>query len=1293
MRWLLVALVVAAAGGVGWLLLGEEPTASDADAGTERCLPTDEAGERAVTLAGAEGAGPRSLRAALGRCGIKVKVTRAGHPAVARVEARYVSAVAALQNSWVRWQREMFLPPAPPAPAAATGTSDVDGHALLAGLAAGVYRLSARTDDGAQAETGVSIPTDGATVLTVLELREGGQSLEGKVTWTDGTGVGGMLILTPPLSRGAVNTGYYSPVGQISVPLVADGSFVVGGLGTGGHGVRLLAGDSLSVNLPPAALPASKPYLVTLEPLTKRVTGRVLDALSDAPIPGAAVLGSSGLGHNLWASMRTVTDADGRFEVFAARLPAWFTVTAPGYGTGGRNVQSMGTEPVVIRLIRTGRIAGRVSARDGSAAVGAVVCASGGSNNNPVRVCATADKEGRYTLEEVSAGEAVVVVRGGGWTSPDLGDVRSEGFNPFVVPIAGGDSLTVDLVAVPCGRLEGKTLDAAGAPVAGATVSTNAAWSGGGGQVVWRLQYALGQESAASDENGAFVLENLVPGMSYTLVAQSPDQPQAQAGPFVVSADPSPPVELKFPVARWVDVRVLFEGESGGVPEARVQVMQIQGPGNWSQMPGTWNTDREGRVRAGPIGPSPQGDLGVQASGDVVAANRTPVAIEGSKEAPGPFAVTLRLPRGRAIEGKVLKPDGTPASGAWVSAQMKEAPNTHAGGTQAAGDGTFSLKGLGAGTYNVNAGLQQPDGKQSWNGSCPAEAGAAGVTITLVEAPPQPVRDAIVVKVLDHRGEPARSAQVRLSVDTSNSTNGTQNGTVRFEFGKGNNDWIAQGLARGALHVEAWVNRGASEVPLAAGPARVGPLGADQREVEVRLPPERTIEGRVVADDGTGVRGVLVRARPLPDPANRNYQPPYAGEGRSDAQGRFRVGSLGEGEHAIEVSVPPDFLVPETSPVAAGTRGLEVVLRRGLTARIRVRDPEGQPLGRAQVNPQIQVPPNLTQAQQQEWHRRRNLVQQQRPPEAGTTGQDGLVVLRGLDPEMTYSLHVSAPKEDMRPAHIPRWTPADTEVQLERGYVITGSMRDPQGRLVPGAQLYQKNANGGWGGMSVNGDGTFRLVALARGMVTLAAIPPGGQINWNDANLPSITVAAGTENLTIVVEPGVELVVRVSNAADRGPNGQHVHGQVLVRRNDVWEQRGWANDGEGRLVFKGLRPDETYAVWVQPIPGSDLFGWVTGLRAGAGEAVVRLARGGTIRGRITLPAGAGEQGVGANGEHGIWVQGTLDSEGRYEIRGLPDMRWKVHAWANVQQKHWNAQGDIATGGTLDLRLEQPAEGR
>ena len=160
MRWLLVVVVLAAAGGAGWVLFGGTSTDGDAETTLERDVPAEGDAARTVSLAGLEGAGPRSLRATVGRCSVKARVTRQGSPAVARIEARFLAHMSmfSMGSAWMRWQKDMFTPPPAPGPAVASATSDAEGNALLSGLADGIYRLSARSEDGAQAEVNVISP-------------------------------------------------------------------------------------------------------------------------------------------------------------------------------------------------------------------------------------------------------------------------------------------------------------------------------------------------------------------------------------------------------------------------------------------------------------------------------------------------------------------------------------------------------------------------------------------------------------------------------------------------------------------------------------------------------------------------------------------------------------------------------------------------------------------------------------------------------------------------------------------------------------------------------------------------------------------------------------------------------------------------------------------------------------------------------------------------------------------------------------------------------------------------------
>jgi hypothetical protein len=255
---------------------------------------------------------------------------------------------------------------------------------------------------------------------------------------------------------------------------------------------------------------------------------------------------------------------------------------------------------------------------------------------------------------------------------------------------------------------------------------------------------------------------------------------------------------------------------------------------------------------------------------------------------------------------------------------------------------------------------------------------------------------------------------------------------------------------------------------------------------------------------------------------------------------------------------------------------------------------------------------------------------------------------------------------------------------------VSGVVRDLQGRALPGSQLMRRFGENNWNGVGLNADGTFRITGLDRGSVVLAAWAPGVNVDFNDPNVQVLTVAAGTENVVLTVDPGWELAVRVTNPADREPRYRQLHFQLMARRGEQWVAVAHANeqDGSGRAVFRGLKADERYTIWVQP-NGSEFYAWLPDVKAGGSEVTLRLERGGTIRGRLTLPAFHEQLGIGANNDLGFWLQGHADADGRYEIRGVPPGAWKVHAWAQVQGQHCNASADAAAGAHVDLRLEAP----
>jgi protocatechuate 3,4-dioxygenase beta subunit len=798
------------------------------------------------------------------------------------------------------------------------------------------------------------------------------------------------------------------------------------------------------------------------------------------------------------------------------------------------------------------------------------------------------------------------------------------------------------------------------------------------------------QDTASSDAAGAFVLENLTPDLAYTLTAQAPDQPAGKAGPFSVATEATAQVEIRFPAARYVDVLVLYEGEETPVAGAKVLVYQADG-----QQSASTTTDASGRAHAGPAG---DGALTVTVYGPMVALRTQGTPVEGSAEGPGPFTATVHVPRGLTVEGRVLKADGTPAVGAQVELESRgryQSIDFTTGypsiDVTTAADGSFVLTSVAPGPQAVRASWRASGAGARLTGRTMTAGGATDATITL-GADDGKGLETFKFHVLDEQGAPVASASVRLTHENGSAGSTVADGWATLQTSAAPDSTLGRALAKGAAFVEVSDARGADGLPLPVGPGKVGPLTPDQREIEVRLPAEQTIEGRVVAGEGGRVAGILINARGT---AKRSA----TSSARTDEQGHFRIGGLGDGEYTLTVTAAPEYVPVPAATVPVGTTGHVVRLRRGVTARIQVADPGGRPVSGAGVStevtkPAVAAPPS-----------RGGPGAPPAPGEApgelytldgyggwrggsggNVTNQDGVAVLRGLDGELTYTLRVNVPsgRDDVRPYRQERWSPADTDLRMAKGFVVAGAVRDASGKPVAGSRLERK-AGESWQHVGLEDGGTFRITGLEPGPVSLRAHGPGRR---RDVTPTEATVQAGDEHVVLVVDPGLTLTVRVPNLAERADTrGFGLQASLLAWQDGAWQHadRGHDRQGAGRIVFLGLKPDTRYAVWIPP-SGDELYGWAADVRPG--EVSVRLQRGGSIRGRVTAPAGVFPgRGVSASNDMGMNVSAQVDASGAYEIKGLPDGQWNVRTWAQSDGKSYQASGQAQTGGALDLALE------
>ena len=1285
MRWLLGILTLLGAGAGLWVALGMDcPDA--ADPGDAEVRSASQASPQGPLLRGLErGQGEASLSARAGHGRIEGRVLSDGRPAAGAAVTAHVlggrDSVRPGGAGWspLSWARGMLARPADLGPVVARATAGPDGRFTLEGLTVGTLRLVAASG-ARRAEANVSLPEDGARVGVLLELRSYDQSLAGRVTWADGRAFPGTLVLT--FQPGARNNNAFSFSATApemhAAEIGPDGAFRLDGLRTGLYSVRALGEQGIAYLGSPVTLPSTGPYTLVVSATGAPLAVRVVEALSGAPVAGASVVSASQSGREGLFSLVT-TDAEGRATVSSMSRPGQVSVEARGFAPAWRGAVT-GVSGLTVRLARTGRVAGRVTQRDGRPAAGAVVVASGlGSRSgawswSQARREDVADRDGRYALEDLPAGQGTVMVRGGGFMSPEVGELTGEGYNPLLVDLEGGASVTLDLVVVPAAQLTGRVLDADGAPVPGAVVRTNV--QGGQRGNDWAVVQALGSDVASTDEQGAFRFESLVPGFSVSLNVTAPEKPTGLSGPHAVSASAPTEVEVRLARGRYVDVSVVYEEGGGAVAGAQVQLMARQAEGG-SRGAGAGGppTDAQGRTRAGPAG---DGELGVWVSGEGLANAGEPTWIEGSKEGPGPFQALVRVRRGLVIKGRVLRADGTPAVGANVSASQGEERRQRRGqGAQVEADGSFVLPGLTPGSWSLTAAL--------WNGvhqpAVPARDGQAGdsdVTLTFTEGPVG-ARFVLEVRVLDEAGLPVDQAQVSLRNQGNSQGSGLVDGSLRFELDAGPGTWVAQGLEAGTLVVEVSDARGPDGRPLNLMPLRSAPVTPETKSLELRLAAGRSISGRVTASDGSSTRGTLVRARRQGGDGMWSQ-----GEARVDAAGAFRIPGLSAGTFALEVLAPPDFLAPTERTAEAGASDVDLPLVRGVNARVRVTDEAGAPLAQAMIWVYPMPSPSAPPAEQQRfWNRQRNQI-------TLTTGSDGAALFRGLDPEGYFTLTVQPPgaRKDLRQSAQQAWRPADTEVRLLASFSVSGVVRDQEGRPVAGASVSYRVDATNWSNVNTGPDGAFVIQGLAAGSVPLRAAAPSVDGSARE-QAPELIVRAGAENVTLTVDRGLDLVVRVPGM-DEGREGQQASVSLLGLHDGVWRVTGSVGTtvraGQLRVTLVGLDARRTYGVWVPPRPGDDRYGYVTDLRPG-GEVTVRLVRGGTIRGRLSWPQGAREVNLSCHNAQGLRLGAKVEADGTYELRGLPEGAWEVHARGELDNQQLSARASgVAAGSTLDLTL-------
>jgi len=712
--------------------------------------------EESIREAAAVPQPPATVLLTHGRHILEGRVTRNGRPeGLAKVELQLVSA----GHPSAMIPIHMGLRPSAEGPdEIAALTTRADGKFQFAGLTTGVYRATATASDGATASRSTY---DSPPVPMKLELVEQRQRLSGSVRWSDGSAFRGFVSANSDEDH--------------SVRPDEEGRFDIDGLAPGSAWLefhlpgRYEYGDVFPVG-------RDSRLEIVLDEGAEERAGRILAAEDGSPVVGAQIkLSVRPPPARYSATVHTVTGEDGFYRAMLRRGGVQISVEAEGFarrdeGWTGRDV----------RLLRTGRAAGLVVAADGAPVRGVPVHSLERFPFYHVVAPATrSGEDGAFAVEGINTLQADVYALGAGWASEELSEIAGIRI-PIRHEIPPGGTAEVELRVMPAGRAEGRVVDARGAPLAGIPVTVHT----GGAQGTFRHE-----ETVVTGAAGEFVFDTLVPGLSYRLTAVPRDGIPWEDGPSLAASGETIIAELVLPEPRprprAPEDDVAGPDSVPGEPVAEPRIESADPPSD--ETPVARPAEKEDELRLEVLGPdgqpvalcnaairaiehkSPVREVGpgvfriLDPGAKVVLHVRFAVAGRGVR--PGslvhgpieltPGSLTLKLPAGRTIEGRIVGPDGKGLRGLPVSAtcdggRVGGRGTLHSRARTGEG-GRFVLRGLADERYRV--GPRVPGGFLR-PGSLAAHAGAKHVDFRLAPA----ARISVIVH--DPDGKPAKYVHV-----------------------------------------------------------------------------------------------------------------------------------------------------------------------------------------------------------------------------------------------------------------------------------------------------------------------------------------------------------------------------------------------------------------------------------------------------------------------------------------------------------------------------------------------------
>ena len=426
------------------------------------------------------------------------------------------------------------------------------------------------------------------------------------------------------------------------------------------------------------------------------IVGRVTDP-QGAPIPSGSVRADR-VAPPFGPSSQGSLGPDGCYEISGLTASSYrIDIQCEGYEQASRRDVSAGSTGVDFVLVPTATVSGQIlNARTGQPAQEyRVGHASRWDPANLPRSETSFDPDGRFTIKNIPASDGSAVIMA---SAPGL-----EPGHAIVEVRPGRTTEGVTIRLNPSAILEGRVVNAAGAPVQDAQVFVEAS-------IIGASNKPSGKPDASTGANGEFELDSVAPSVS-RLVVWHEEYALAETA-FDPAAGAISPIVLLAPGA----IEAIME--CGGKPAAKQQVKVSYEPGTLAArtFPGSGTTDEDGRCLIEGLIP---GKVTVAASYDDVAmvagiqqrVSRGQLNKPATIEAGQTTVLHFEQPRtGATIEGRLSCPDiGTIQAG--ILAEVTNPAGQYRAYAPVAADGRYCIENLPAGSAALLATIQLGPGE------------------------------------------------------------------------------------------------------------------------------------------------------------------------------------------------------------------------------------------------------------------------------------------------------------------------------------------------------------------------------------------------------------------------------------------------------------------------------------------------------------------------------------------------------------------------------------------------------